>query len=1268
MTNRADANLPMKHKKILNNQTMNIRHLILTLSLVVNSVAMWGASLTATFLDDLSGTEDWTATYYDLDRAQVAHDLGLTEEALLANAGTKVIICSVKEDGTAIAPNGSYASADGNPGDWHDANGHSLGGWSGTPAFYHVIDYKNFRVGIGQNPKAGLAYGQSFSFKLVARYSAGGADPVTATYDVTYKITYQCLYEKAVAEARAALSSDVYASVTGATRATLQQAVENEAEATEAGWQAAAAKIVAARVAFVAAASRVGAYDFSDSPRHGSYACTYFDIGNEAIAAALGLSASDFQAAYKADNTGSVTMATFDVNGNVFQASNDAGDGDFRGYWLNADGMRSGWADGTLFFVYDPLGRVGIGQMPVTEAGKTPCEPGMRYTFHLVFQYQGKQAVVAVTYTTTYRVSYETALSEARALLANDAYALVNGEPRRNLQRLVDADVATGETAWQAAWDELKAAMDAFRQGVTLVGAGSYVLKDSPRHATFACTYLDVDNHAIATALGLDDDAFKAAYRHDNTGTVTMGTYDADGKFFVAANDAAEGDRRGYWLNREGKHAAFSAGYIYFVYDSLGRVGVGQMALSETGKDHVEAGDTCAFSMLFKHEDKIAVVSVTYVATHYLWLQDVLAEARRVRQGITIHYDTTSLDAAIAAGEAMDETASSDAITASVNAINTALDDYRKVLENVSRFAGVVEAAKGERTADAYPGTAAFDQAIQAADNFLAMLRDDPTLDATAATDSLNAAREAYYNSQYPIPAEQQQVSCVDLSLNASEKYVLRVDGQPYYGTNIQLRADKMRGYLGWSDADIEAWFKRAAADGFNTVSVPVFWSEVELEKNHFDWHILDQYLNWCHCYGLRMELLWFSWSSGGRVQWLWNGANGRYQLRTPDYVCSQSGTSEFRVLRNTWEYSLDWRDTNLRERDTYVLSRVMDHVALWDANNGKPHTVVGVQLGNEARGHGNNGATAAEIIDYYHHVGAAVKNSRYVTWTRLNCVSYETSGRTSANEAKRNNGGTNIDFVGIDVYGTNAGKIKGNIDGQLGTNGKNYRMVMEIDAKDAASPFYQMAALAGDKAFDYYNLGPVDGNGLYANDGTSPKERSHIQYVRQRNKILNLAMRDIAVRKQGSGLYVYNCTGGKADTETGYQGIRFTPDAATTQAIAVEHTSNQFLLLSTRGGTFTLPASLNVTLAQRGHFDEEGLWVSEGDVDIVANAIQMPETSCVLCCKNGDVPVTSSVDLQRAERSATVQFYTVDGRRVSSAYKGVKIARRADGTAVKCF
>ena len=599
-------------------------------------------------------------------------------------------------------------------------------------------------------------------------------------------------------------------------------------------------------------------------------------------------------------------------------------------------------------------------------------------------------------------------------------------------------------------------------------------------------------------------------------------------------------------------------------------------------------------------------------------------EAKTILDNLEEGYDATPIRDAITAAEALDLDAPADAVISAIAVIDAALADYQVYADQraaerkaVEQFAALIAAAKQERQSDTYPGTEAFDAAIATAEAFYSQLQTNPSLATIDAVDALNSAREAYYNSQYTIAPVQQTVSYVDLSLSGSEKYVLRVGGKPFYPTEIQVRPDKMRGYLGWSEDEIEATFKRAAQDGFNTLSIPLFWSEVEPEKNHFDWRILDQYLGWCKKYGVHAEILWFSWSSGGRVQWLWN-YNGRQQLRTPDYVCSMDGTSEFNMLRTEWEYSLDWRDQNLINREIYVLGKVMDHIALWDANNEQPHTVVGVQLGNEARAHGNNSATAAEIINYYHQVGTAVKQSKYVTWTRLNCVSYETSGRTSANESKRASGGTNIDFVGIDIYGTNASKVKGNMDGQLGATGKNYRMIMEIDAKDSNSPLYQMAALAGDKAFDYYNMGPVDGNGLYASSGHVLTERSHISLVRQRNKILNLANQDIALRSHGNGLYVYNYAGNSTAAESGLAGISFTPTAATTQAIAVRHSNSQIALLATAAGTFAIPASLNVTSAQHGYFDANNDWVKETDVTISDGKVAMTTASCVLLTLDG--------------------------------------------------
>lgn len=587
--------------------------------------------------------------------------------------------------------------------------------------------------------------------------------------------------------------------------------------------------------------------------------------------------------------------------------------------------------------------------------------------------------------------------------------------------------------------------------------------------------------------------------------------------------------------------------------------------------------------------------------------------------------------------------------------------------DNLTLFQAALQGAKTERATEAYPDSIAFDAAIDRAENFFTKLQANPGLRINLELNTIYAAREAYYNSQFKTAPVQQTVSEVDLSLEGSEKYVLRVDGKPYYPIEIQVRPDKMRGYCGWSEDEVEATFRQAAEDGFKTLSIPVYWSEVEPEKNHFDWHMLDKYMGWCQKYGMKMEMLWFSWSSGGRIQYLWN-FNGRQQLRTPDYVCSLEGTSEYNMLRKEWEYSLDWRDKRLWTRENFVLGKVMEHIALWDANHGNEHIVIGVQLGNEARGHGANTATSAEIINYYHNVGAAVKDSKYVTWTRLNCVSYETSGRTSANEALRNGGGTNIDYVGIDVYGTNAGSVKGDINGQLGTNGKNYRMIMEIDAKDANSPFYQMAALAGNKAFDYYNLGPVDGNGLYdANwDGHCLIQRAHIDYVRQRNRILSYANQDIALYKQGGGLYVYNYAASSTNTETGLNGISFTPNDKTTQAIAVRHGADEIALLSTDRGSFTLPAAYSDYKAQVGHFDENNQWVAERNLTIRNKKVQMPRNTCVLLTHTPGTltGIASATSLQPALKAS--RYFTLSGQEATSPGRGIYIVKYNDGSSRK--
>lgn len=133
----------------------------------------------------------------------------------------------------------------------------------------------------------------------------------------------------------------------------------------------------------------------------------------------------------------------------------------------------------------------------------------------------------------------------------------------------------------------------------------------------------------------------------------------------------------------------------------------------------------------------------------------------------------------------------------------------------------------------------------------------------------LNWPAMANAKNAVSVAKKQQVISEVDTSLEGSQKYVLRVGGKPYYMTNVQVRLDLLRYSEEWSMELCEKLIAQIAADGFNTISVPVHWVEVEPERDKFDWKILDSYLKLTNKYGLKMELLWFGANSGGHVQWL---------------------------------------------------------------------------------------------------------------------------------------------------------------------------------------------------------------------------------------------------------------------------------------------------------------------------------------------------------------------------------------------------------------
>lgn len=132
-----------------------------------------------------------------------------------------------------------------------------------------------------------------------------------------------------------------------------------------------------------------------------NYKCSYFNVNSAAIAEALGMTEADFKANYKADNSGNVIMSTYNTEGKLVTLPNDADADSYTGYWMNKDGKQSGWANGSIFFVFDPEGRIGVGQMPTTQTGKAIVNAGDVIIFPIVFSNYDKYVTLNVTYNVT---------------------------------------------------------------------------------------------------------------------------------------------------------------------------------------------------------------------------------------------------------------------------------------------------------------------------------------------------------------------------------------------------------------------------------------------------------------------------------------------------------------------------------------------------------------------------------------------------------------------------------------------------------------------------------------------------------------------------------------------------------------------------------------------------------------------------------------------------------------------------------------------------
>lgn len=440
-------------------------------------------------------------------------------------------------------------------------------------------------------------------------------------------------------------------------------------------------------------------------------------------------------------------------------------------------------------------------------------------------------------------------------------------------------------------------------------------------------------------------------------------------------------------------------------------------------------------------------------------------------------------------------------------------------------------------------------------------------------------------------------------------------------------------------------------------------------DKNHYDWSYIDRLIGWAEDAGIKLEFVWFGSDSTSVTM----------DSRVPYFVfkytkmekVNDDGSHSVVFSKNTdpaygvYWHLMDKNDLELRALEKTTIKNLMNHVAEYNTAGGNKRTVIGVDVANEPAIHKLHGTSFtawqnpktfgalgkfASLQDFRDrtmwefclNLANAVKESNYPVWTRSNDVRGVDARHVSYNEARRQDVGTSLDFIGLDPYSDsfsalfNFGHTTA-FDGKNYASGKNLPMVMENGGQYTTTDGLITATLAGGGYYNVYDFMSTDPHGMYVptnqagGDFTAKPRGSYVTTVRNTNKMLRKIGQDLATKlPKGAGgknldwLNIY-WNDGDVDTAFGAVTINYKPTNNRYVGISDIRNRRGVALLSTGTADYTLRGvrPYGVNSVERGYYNGAS-WVREGAVSYQSNGdditFRIGAYECVLVVVNRDV------------------------------------------------
>lgn len=493
------------------------------------------------------------------------------------------------------------------------------------------------------------------------------------------------------------------------------------------------------------------------------------------------------------------------------------------------------------------------------------------------------------------------------------------------------------------------------------------------------------------------------------------------------------------------------------------------------------------------------------------------------------------------------------------------------------------------------------------------------------------------------------------LAVNEKGEKYLEVDGRPFLYLGAQLRIDFFLQLDGYTLEDLEYLFRLASTLNITCIQVPISWSDIETSYGVYSSELLDKVMEFCNLYDMRLEILWFgSYMCTYTVADDGDETDGRtgyvpnYILENPETYPSlgvMADGSDFGANGWLgWQYLLMPNTPELVKRERLAIEYMMEAVYAYDSVHGGRHTVIGVQIENEAdgldfwrfqevdlqrsydrvkdllpEGVGPDnfvGYCLDEMAEHLNAIGMGVKESDYGCYTRANLTT--SAGWEEKCEQYASMDG--IDFVGVDPYNDNPQQI-GNYIRRLEEIEGNFPHIAENGGEFFNTDLLQLSAFSQRGGYSVFEvvctsneaLKDWELRGVYADlGGCRYTKKEQTDSLIEINRLLKDGHAAVA---DHDGMEILNDSSAsgmkKAVTKGELNGFSFTCSTENRGVGFVVSQGDYVYFGSTKEDAFEFAGNYDAEHIEVGYFDSMNVWHTEDSVSAPKRTLKLAPLRC---------------------------------------------------------